>query len=229
MRQIIPFQKELLFKTKVSDITSISLEHDVSSVNNDSIHGEFHVTGDYKMTEGSINRESFSFDIPFEIDLDDDYDMDSIVIDIDNFYYEIVNNESLKVNIDVFVEGEKKEIIEDSSIVIDEGNKDANNRDIEEGIVEEPPEVVIDRDDEIEESVQYKKNDNVILDDEFNIFDSMDHSDTYVTYHVYVVKEGDSIDSIMQKYGVEKEDISLYNDLENIKPGTKLIIPNSHE
>ena len=30
MKQIIPFKKELLFKTKVSEITSISLEHNLS-------------------------------------------------------------------------------------------------------------------------------------------------------------------------------------------------------
>ena len=59
------------------------------------------------MTEGSINREKFEFKLPFDIALDSRYNLDSIIIDIDNFYYEIINNESLQVNIDVYVEGEK--------------------------------------------------------------------------------------------------------------------------
>ena len=107
MKQIIPFKKELLFKTKVSEITSISLEHTLSLKNDDLISGEFIVSGDYKMTEGSINREVFKFKLPFDIALDSRYNVDNIIIDIDNFYYEIINNESLQVNIDVYIEGEK--------------------------------------------------------------------------------------------------------------------------
>ena len=93
MKQIIPFKKELLFKTKVSEITSISLEHTLSLKDDDLISGEFIINGDYKMTEGSINREKFSFTLPFDIALDSRYDAKNIIIDIDNFYYEVINNE----------------------------------------------------------------------------------------------------------------------------------------
>ena len=73
MRQIIPFKKELLFKTKVSEITSISLEHTLYLKESNLISGEFHISGDYKMTSASINREKFYFTLPFEINLDDNY------------------------------------------------------------------------------------------------------------------------------------------------------------
>ena len=109
MKQIIPFKKELLFKTKVSEITSISLEHTLSLTSDDSVSGNFYISGDYKMTDASINREKFYFTCPFEITLDAKYKTSSIVIDIDNFYYEVINNESLQVNIDVYIEGEKIE------------------------------------------------------------------------------------------------------------------------
>ena len=108
MRQIIPFKKDLLFKTKVSEITSISLEHSIAIKNSEKISGEFHITGDYKMTEASINRENFNFKIPFDIELDSKYIPSTLSIDIDNFYYEVVNNESLQVNIDLYIEGEKE-------------------------------------------------------------------------------------------------------------------------
>ena len=62
---------------------------------------------------------------------------------------------------------------------------------------------------------------------EFNLFENIDNSDTYVTYHVYIVKEGDTLDKILDKYSVTKESVSHYNDLDNIIPGTKLIIPSS--
>lgn len=241
MKQIIPFKKELLFKTKVSEITSISLEHNLSLTNDDLISGEFIITGDYKMTDASINREKFIFKLPFDIALDSRYDAKNLVIDIDNFYYEIINNEFLNVNIDVYVEGEK--IIEE---ILKEEIKEDETPPI---ITLIPPKetsqplikpIELPKEDErnLEENffdmnIDYQKPEIVKLDsintnveqEEFNIFDNIDNSDTYVTYHVYIVKETDTINTIMEKYNVKKESISLYNDIENIKPGTKLIIP----
>lgn len=270
MKQIIPFKKELLFKTKVSEITSISLEHTLSLKSDDFISGEFHIAGDYKMTEGSINREKFNFKLPFDIALDSKYAPSSIVIDIDNFYYEVVNNETLQVNIDVYVEGEKieEEILEEhiddkseleeavevmeKTEVIDskEDNivipSDADREEVLESGSEEEvhfPEEDSTRNSEEEqvdslESISYQapklidleeEKKQVIQNNEFHIFENMDNSDTYVTYHVYIVKENDTIDKIMEKYGVTKEDISLYNNIEDMKPGMKLIIPNANE
>ena len=227
MKQIIPFKKELLFKTKVSEITSISLEHNLSLKEADLISGEFIITGDYKMTDASINREKFSFTLPFDIALDSRYDASSLIIDIDNFYYEVINNEFLKVNIDVYIDGEKIEEKEENFSKSEDDipfirlvpNK--NNNLLEEDL--------------IKPNINYQKPTYFDLNeketactnnkDEFNIFQDIDNSDTYVTYHVYIVKEGDTIDSILKKYEVKKESLSLYNDLENIKIGTKLIIP----
>ena len=222
MKQIIPFQKEIPFKTKVSEITSISLEHNIIEKKEDNITGEFYITGDYKMTEGSITREKFNFTLPFDITLTEEYNQDNMTVDIDNFYYEIVNNEYLKVNIDLYVEGEKKE----API---EPPKEERKTEPEEQEIEFPN-IKLEQ-EEIEKEVENKKPDIKYLEEkddqlEFNIFENIDHSDTYVTYHVYIVKEEDTIDRIIEKYGVSKEEISLYNNLEDIKPGTKLIIPN---
>ena len=240
MKQIIPFQKELLFKTKVSEITSISLEHTLSLTNDDTITGSFHISGDYKMTEGSINREKFNFELPFEITLNDKYVKDKMIIDIDNFYYELVNNESLKVNIDVYIEGEQQK---EEPVIIEEKEERKEEPEVEEKKehIEETREIInneieekIKDIEELDESVQFQKKDKYYLeedekDPEFNLFDNMDNSDTYVTYHVYIVKEGDTLDKIIEKFGVTTEDISLYNNLEELKTGTKLIIPNKNE
>lgn len=241
MKQIIPFKKELLFKTKVSEITSISLEHNLSLTNDDLISGEFIITGDYKMTDASINREKFIFNLPFDIALDSRYDSKNLVIDIDNFYYEVINNEFLNVNIDVYIEGEKKiEEISNEEIKHDDDPpiitlitpKETNQQLIKP--IELPKEDERNFESNIlDMNIDYQKPEVVNLDiinssiekDEFNIFDNIDNSDTYVTYHVYIVKETDTIDTIIEKYNVKKESISLYNNIENIKPGTKLIIP----
>ena len=41
--------------------------------------------------------------------------------------------------------------------------------------------------------------------------------------------ENDTIDSIMAKYNVSLEDIKKYNDITNLKPLDKLIIPSNNE
>jgi len=251
MKQIIPFKKELLFKTKVSEITSISLEHNLSLIEDDLVSGEFIITGDYKMTEASINREKFKFNLPFDIALDSRYDSKNIIIDIDNFYYEVINNEFLMVNIDVFVDGEKIK----EEIITELENRDCNKDDEPPIITYIPPqpqsnelikpielptkEELNQKDDLLDVNIEYQKPpviDINLLDNlkdenvtnqkkEFNIFENIDNSETYVTYHVYIVKENDTIDTITEKYNVKKESLSLYNDIENIKTGTKIIIP----
>ena len=109
MRKIISFKKELTFKTKVCEITSISLEHIIKEKDEDLISGEFLINGEYKMTEGSINKEKYDFKLPFDIALNSNYDIETIKLEIDNFYYEIVNNEVLKTTIDLLVEAKEKE------------------------------------------------------------------------------------------------------------------------
>ena len=236
MRQIIPFKKELLFKTNVSEITSISLEHNVSIKEEDLISGEFIITGDYKMTDASINREKFSFNLPFDIALDSRYDTNSIIVDIDNFYYEVINNEILMVNIDLFVDGKKYEETKEDEEKMPEIRFVPNER---KNNIEEPfikPITFHNKEEldseELDLSINYMKNsipkiDEIELENDidFNIFQEIDNSDTYITYHVYIVKEGDTIDSIMENYGVKKDSLTLCNDIENIRVGTKLIIP----
>ena len=240
MKQIIPFKKELLFKTKVSEITSISLEHRIISKNKDLVSGSFIISGDYKMTEGSINREIFNYDIPFEINLESNYDVDSVTIDIDNFYYEIVNNEVLKVNIDVYLIGDKCE----KDVVIDKHSSDnidsidnIDDIDISDEVRGDDNDINnVDINYDNIKSIDYDKVakiddiDNSNINDNINnnsIFDSVDSKDTYVTYYVYIVREEDTLDKILEKFNVTREELEKYNDINNIHEKDKLIIPNS--
>ena len=59
----------------------------------------------------------------------------------------------------------------------------------------------------------------------FEAFSSTE--ETFKTYSVYIVRQNDSIDAIMDKYKVTKEELSDYNDLNNLEIGTKLIIPTT--
>ncbi len=267
MKQIIPFKKELPFKTKVCDITSISLERDIDISDDGIVSGVFHITGDYKMNEGSINREDFSFDLPFDITLDPRYDIKTVNADIEDFYYDIINEDTLKVNIDLFIEADylpeseiKLEVTgtvdEDSNLKEDDTSSSEDREDNTEDLEdkeEEVLEVVKEETDTSEDNTlrldekerdetifspsilfEDKKteelpieNDNMISTSD--LFSNLDDTETYSTYYVYIVKEDDSIDKILSKYGVTKEELEDYNDITEIKPGDKVIVPKKCE
>ena len=230
MKQIISFKKELPFKTKVSDITSISLERELKVEEEGIVTGVFHITGDYKMNEGSINRENFSFDLPFDITLDPRYDINTVKSDIEDFYYDVINNDTLKVNIDLFIEAEylpepvkEEEKVEEpvqEEILDIEPMEESFNRE-EESKVEEKPNI-----EEVKlEELPIEEREEIGTD----LFSNLDNTETYVTYYVYIVKEEDNIDKILNKYGITKEELEDYNDISNIKAGDKLIIPKCNE
>ena len=108
MNCIIPYTKEIAFNSKIREITSISLEHEMS-INEGEILGNFIVSGEYKAHELSINKESFEYVLPFSIDLTERVIEDSINFNITDFSYEILNDNTLKVMIEFTVEAEEKE------------------------------------------------------------------------------------------------------------------------
>lgn len=229
MKQIIPFKKELPFKTKVSDITSISLERELEVLGEGVITGTFHITGDYKMNEGSINREEFFFDLPFDITLDPRYDISSVNTDIEDFYYDVINEDTLKVNIDLFVEAEYlpiEEVVEVREELVEEKEEECKELEICDNV--EEPKVIIPVNVE-NDLVEVKEERDDMDDFASDLFSNLDSTETYTTYYVYIVKEEDTIDKILIKYGVSKEELENYNDITDIKPGDKIIIPKASE
>lgn len=255
MKQIIPFKKDLPFKTKVSDITSISLERKIEILDGGIVTGTFYITGDYKMNEGSINREEFSFDLPFDITLDPRYDVNSVKADIEDFYYDIINEDTLKVNIDLYIEAEYlPDTSLDNNILTEEDKSDNEMNDVqkEDEHAEEDRNIMMESksDSKNDENIEIEKdkevasekikNDDATMNDsdierndvdDFanDLFSNLDNTETYTTYYVYIVKEEDTIDKIISLYGVTKEDIENYNDITSIKPGDKVIIPKTSE
>lgn len=220
MKKIIPFKKDIIFKTNLSEITSISLEHTLSVEKDNIIKGEFMVSGEYKMLETSVNTDTFSYSLPFVVDMDEKYILDNVLIDIDDFYYEIINDNILSVNIEVLIDKIEEKIIEEK---IEE---------VEEEIMEEkelvreelPLEEVSNEIESVRSEVIPEK--RCIEPEDMNgLFSGMDSSETYKSYTIYIMRENDSIESIIETYGVTKEELEMYNDLSEIKIGDKIIIP----
>ena len=121
MKNIIPFSKDIKFNTKIYELISISLENTLMVEDNE-INGEFIVSGEYKMSDASLITEPFIYSLPFNISINNDYDTDTIKIDIYDFKYEIINEEILRVNIEVIVQGDIKEEIT-PDVIIDKNDE----------------------------------------------------------------------------------------------------------
>lgn len=211
MKQTIPFTKDITFKTKIGEITSISLDNDLMLKGEDLISGNFYISGSYKMIETSTMEETYSYKIPCEIAISNDYDTFDASVDIDDFHYEIIDDEILRINIVVVIENLKKK---ENEVEVKETIEESNER----------IEVLKDEDRCIEEETMPEKASFLEVQESIK-----KQSDTYLTYKVYIFKEGDSVDSIIEKYKVTKDDLSDYNDLDSIKIGSKIVIPSFND
>ena len=263
MKQVIPFRKEIEFKTMITKITSISLEHTLSLTDEYNIKGDFLLEGTYKMTEASTIEEPFSYKIPIEINIDSKYETSDITIDIDDFTYEIIDEEKLSLKIDLLIDNliEKKEeekievfdsfdnILKDEELNEVTYNRDDSNTEdlfletsdktdlsINEDILKKVDEITNNaaNNKKIEEEIEEENKEEKLEIDTNNleggvesIFSAFSNTDeTFATYCVYIVRENDTIDSIISKYNTTKEQLEEYNDLNNITIGSKIIIPD---
>lgn len=260
MKQIVTLEKEIAFKTMVGEISSISLEPDLSFINDSEIEGNLIISGTYKMTEASTIEEDFNYKVPVEIMLTTSLEEETRGVDINNFTYAIVNEEALQINVELIIEGlEKIEVEEENE---EEDNSDVRDASVEEddstreeievltteesakeelpsfeeveelpsleniAIKEEVP-VMMEEAIEVEPTMKEDTNNKQVMDSIFSAFANTD--ETYSTYSVYILREDDNLEEVMAKYNTNREALSEYNDLDNLKVGAKLIIPTMVE
>lgn len=235
MRQIITLEKEIAFKTMVKEITSISLEHELDFINDSEIEGNLVISGTYKMTEASTLEEEFNYKIPVEIMLTTSLLENKRNIDINNFTYQVVNEESLEIKVELLIEGLEKIEIEE---VLEEKEEVRNNTNEEEIEVLKTGSLddTLPSLDEVnkEEDVMIETNNNIVSDNNKEVMNSIfsafaNTEETYSTYSIYILREDDNLEEIIHKYKTTREILSEYNDLNNLKIGSKLIIPTTLE
>ena len=323
MRKVISFDKELEFKTMIGEITSISLDQDLSFQDDSTVSGELVVSGKYKLTAASRLEDDFLFHLPMEIVLTERLDSKTRNVTIEDFRYEVEDNDILLCHIDLLVEG--VEIIDDiesdssdsdirettgsSASEIVDSSHDAGIKselseeelrpvevtDIvtpiestfstsvvssqrEESFMDVAPVIssnVSDKSIDVDVDISVNNNvtdtadtntnvntntninSNAIANSSSNasstaiietadtkdlkdqdesdgvgsLFSSFKDSDeTFATYSVYIFRANDTIEMIMDKYQVTKEELESYNDLSSLTIGSKVIIPtNIHE
>ena len=293
MRKVISFDKELEFKTMIGEVTSISLDQHLSFQDDSTVTGELVVSGKYKLTAASRLEEDFSFHLPMEIVLTERLDPETRNVNIEDFRYEVEDNDILLCHIDLLVEGveiiddvegdsdEREDIIEKSDAVraVEVTSDSKSTEEIQPVQVSEivtpvdfstpsepvsPRQEVVSNDTsilsnpldqavDVDVNVNINTNTNTNANDNINtnvvtnstvdvdasavkdddthdgvrsLFSSFKDSDeTFATYSVYIFRANDTIEMIMDKYQVTKEELENYNDLSSLTIGSKVIIP----
>ena len=223
MNCIIPFTKDIKFKTNIAEILSISLEHDFTA-NPEEVLGNFTISGDYKSHEVSVNKDHFEYVLPFSVNMTTKIDEESVNFEVEDFTYEIIDNDILRVNIEYSI---------NASEIKEEPTEEELFKRVEEPELDKIlEEIETDREEPKEEVKEEQKDEERDITDEAKntILDSINNTDdAYVTYHIHEMKETDTIESICIKYNTSKNIIGDYNDIENLVIGDKIIIPEINE
>ena len=255
MKSIIPYKKEISFGSKIAEITSMSLEHEMD-LNPEEVHGNFIISGDYKSHEVSVNREPFLYKLPFSIEITDHVDLDTFQFEITDFSYDILNDDTVEVDIEFaisaeeIVEDEKDEELLQPEEVIDEEEK----REDEEVTKEEPdltrlietPEeenmisqLLVQEEQKEKEEERIEANQMVtemktvkedMKESEETIIQNVNPmDDSYATYHIHIVNSGETVETICTMYHSNLGLLSEYNDMSQVNIGDKIIIPKEDE
>ena len=262
MQKVISFDKNLEFKTMVSEITSISLDQHLAFMDESSISGELVISGKYKLTAASRLEEDFIFHLPIEIVLTEKLEEATRKVTIEDFRYDIQEDDTLDCHVELLIEGveiidvdEEEDTNDDRECVVDELTMEQLTEDEDKSkklVVEENTskrecdndmvDNIINSSEDLEANelnsdllpVEKESVSEVISTTEVSensvevgsLFSSFKESDeTFATYSVYIFRQNDTIEAVMDKYQVTKEELENYNDLSSLTIGSKLIIP----
>ncbi len=227
MNCTIPFTKDVKFETNIAEILSISLEHEYT-VNEGELLGNFIITGEYKTHEVSVNRESFEYVLPFAVNLTKPIDPDTVDFEIQDFTYDLVDNNTLKVNIEYSVKAVEAERTADvfEEIPVEDT---AKAEEIMAEVLEEKEEERNVAVPAAEISEEEKKSEDISAEENVILNTITGEENNFVTYHIHIYKENDTIETICSKYNTNTSILENYNDLKNLTVGDKILIPDLNE
>lgn len=225
MNEVYVLDKEFLFKNNIHAITSISLEHSYD-VDDSKVIGEFIISGDYRLHEVSINKEDFSFKVPFNTEVRSNVNLDSVEVEITDFSYN-VNEDELSVHIEYLVSGEQSLIEFAAESDLEEFLQVTGAEVIdlsEENRTEEKEEIIEEVKNPVEEDshVEEVRDDDGINKEE--IINNINSEESFITYHVHTVTPADTVESICSKYNISLTDLKKLNNIDELAINSKLII-----
>ena len=239
MSEAFVVERDFLFKDSIFEITSISVEHD-EDINGSNLEGDFIISGDYRLHEISINKEDFSFKLPFIHEIRSNVNLDTVNLEITDFTYELNNNDELHVHIEYIVSGEQSliEFADEKDLneflnktdaeVVDLTEDETRFKEVsKEEILNIPAED--SKKEEKEEPKEEIKEDKPSEISTNNIIGSINADETYVKYHVHTVMQNDTLEGILDKYKITLTELKKYNTFEALEVNMKLVIPENEE
>lgn len=220
MKRNIEIKKKIEFSSMIGEIVNISLENHLTFTGSDCIEGNLVVIGKYKKTKASQLEEDFKYSIPVEITLTDEIDKDSGSVEIKDFYYDLEDDNTLLCSIELIING--IELLKEREC---DGDP-VDEKEIEIPHIENKIQDKIDNNNREEDTSNL---DTKQENDDYSVFNINDAKETYGTFVVYMVRENESINTIIEKYQTSLEEIEKYNDIKNISMGSKIIIPIINE
>ena len=211
MVYIINKESEIKLNNNIAEITNITIESEFD-LDGNVVDGNFLINGSYKTHTLSLNKEDFDYTVPFTYTISEYFKEDSVNITIKDFDYNIDSNIlRLNINYDITYEKDDEYFYERQEL-----DDYLNNHEVE----------VIDFNEENEEDEERPIIEEVKDNDTNDLFNSIDSSDEYITYDVYICSKEDTFESISKKFNISTKVLHDYNDeIENINESTKLIIP----
>lgn len=239
MSEAFVVERDFLFKDSIFEITSISVEHD-EDINGSNLEGDFIISGDYRLHEISINKEDFSFKLPFTHEIRSNVNLDTVNLEITDFTYELNNNDELHVHIEYIVSGEQSliEFADEKDLNEFLNKTDAEVVDLTEDeprfkeiSKEETLDIPVEdsKKEETEEPKEEIKEDKPSEISTNNIIGSINADETYVKYHVHTVMQNDTLEGILDKYKITLTELKKYNTFEALEVNMKLVIPENEE
>lgn len=226
MKKKVTIEKKIEFPTMIGEISAISLEHHLSFIDESHVEGDLLLTGRYKMTEASRLEEDFEYKIPTEIVLTEKINLDDAQIDITDFSYEVVDEDTMICHIELFIQGldflESNDYQKMEAIDSEKAERECDGDDIETKEMEIPRKDFEER-QEKESEEDFSTNQNSLF------MNLKEEQETYGTFIVYMVRQNETVNTIIEKYSTTVEELEKYNELTNLNNGTKLIIPVQNE
>lgn len=241
MNKIIPFIKVITLNERFDEIKKIALDDTLKLEEPYLIKGDLIVQGCYKNEE---REENFNYPMPVEIAIDSKYDTSNCTIGIDDFYYEIINEQSIRVKIDLILDDlfYKEQIEEKEELVVEDERNDYNDyyEEFDDVDKKESNDVLVNNllnDNDLKKADEINNNVNKPVDNKIkdfketmnNLMNDNEENKEYCIYRVYVMNENDTLEYVLNKYQVTREDLLPFNDLDKLQIGTKLIIPSIDE
>jgi len=237
MNEVFILEHVFSFDNHIHEVTSIAIEHKFD-VEAGRCVGEFIISGDYRLHEVSINKEDFNFKLPFETEVRNNINLDSLEVEINDFTYEL-KEDTLSVHVEYSIRAEQGliEFADEEDLEEFLNNNDAEVIELEaeerETIIEEIKEEVneiLNNEEEITQPIPIMEPPTIEKEEERineeSIINSINSEESYVTYHVHTVISSDTFESVANQYNISINEIKRLNNIEELSLGLKLIIPD---